>query len=94
MLGREPSINDYLPVGAASYYLQDLYIVENPNAAERRKLLDDAGDGSTYSRQHALYHPLLRSSAQAFGFFGHAVPIEIVTCEGTISGSSRAWDRL
>jgi hypothetical protein len=69
VLGREPSINDYLPVGAASYYLQDHYIVENPNADARRKLLDDAGDGSTYSRWHALYHPLLRSSAQAFGFF-------------------------
>ena len=53
ILGREPALSDYLPVGGAPYYLQYHYIVENPNPAERRKLLDDAGDGSDYSRLHA-----------------------------------------
>ena len=69
VLGKELNINDYLPVGPAAYYLQYHYIVANPYPKDRRKLVDDAGDGSAYSRQHAIYHPLLRGAATAFGFF-------------------------
>jgi class 3 adenylate cyclase len=69
VLGHEPNVNDYLPVGPAAYYLQYHYIVTNPYPAAQRKLLDDAGDGSAYSRQHAIYHPLLRAAATSFGFF-------------------------
>jgi class 3 adenylate cyclase len=69
VLGKEPNINDYLPIGAAAYHLQYHYIVTNPHPADRRKLVDDAGDGSAYSGQHALYHPLLRAAATTFGFF-------------------------
>ncbi|TIT29427.1 MAG: GAF domain-containing protein, partial [Mesorhizobium sp.] len=68
-LGREPALSDYLPVDGAPYDLQYHYIVENPNPAERRKLLDDAGDGSEYSRLHAIYHPLMRAAATTVGFF-------------------------
>lgn len=68
ILGREPALSDYLPVGGAPYYLQYHYIVESPNP-ERRKLLDDAGDGSEYSRLHAIYHPLMRAAATTVGFF-------------------------
>ncbi|WP_095080343.1 adenylate/guanylate cyclase domain-containing protein [Mesorhizobium sophorae] len=68
-LGREPALSDYLPVGGAPYYLQYHYIVENPNPPERRKLLDDAGDGSEYTRLHAIYHPLMRAAATTVGFF-------------------------
>jgi class 3 adenylate cyclase len=69
ILGHAPNLNDYLPVGPAAYYLQYHYIVANPYPADRRKLLDDAGDGSAYSAQHAIYHPLLRSAATSLGFF-------------------------
>ena len=69
VLGKEPALADYLPVGAAPYYLQYHYIVANPNPQERRKLLDDAGDGSDYSRLHAVYHPLMRAAAATVGFF-------------------------
>ena len=69
LLGKEPALADYLPVGAAPYYLQYHYIVANPHPAERRKLLDDAGDGSDYSRLHAIYHPLMRAAAATVGFF-------------------------
>ena len=69
VLGREPALADYLPVGAAPYYLQYHYIVANPHPAARRKLLDDAGDGSDYSRLHAVYHPLMRAAATTVGFF-------------------------
>ena len=43
------------------------------NPAERRKLLDDAGDGSDYSRLHAVYHPLMRAAAATVGFFDFMV---------------------
>jgi class 3 adenylate cyclase len=69
VLGKELNINDYLPVGPAAYYLQYHYIVANPHPKSQRKLVDDAGDGSAYSKQHAIYHPLLRGAATAFGFF-------------------------
>jgi class 3 adenylate cyclase len=69
VLGKEPNINDYLPVGPAAYYLQYHYIVANPYPPERRGLVDDAGDGSAYSSHHATYHPLLRAAATTFGFF-------------------------
>jgi class 3 adenylate cyclase len=69
VLGHTPNVNDYLPVGPAAYYLQYHYIVANPYPADRRKLLDDAGDGSAYSAQHAIYQPLLRAAATSFGFF-------------------------
>lgn len=69
VLGREADLADYLPVGAAPYYLQYHYIVTNPNPAQRRNLLDDAGDGSDYSRLHAMYHPLMRAAATTVGFF-------------------------
>jgi class 3 adenylate cyclase len=69
VLGREPNVNDYLPVGPAAYHLQYHYIVSNPHPPERRKLLDDAGEDSFYSWQHAIYHPLLRTAASTFGFF-------------------------
>src|SRR5215472_9788516 len=68
-LGKEPDIKQYLPDGNAAYYLQYYYIVTNPDPPDRRKLLDDAHDGSAWSRQHAISHPLMRAAAASFGFF-------------------------
>lgn len=61
-------VKEFLPAGPAPYFLQDWYIVSNPYLAVRRKLLDNAGDGSTYSRIHAIYHPLMRTAATTLGF--------------------------
>src|SRR5476649_793961 len=69
LLGKDVAVADYLPKGGAANYLQYHYIVANPQPAARRKLLDDAGDGSNYSRVHALYHPLLRNAGSLVGFF-------------------------
>jgi class 3 adenylate cyclase len=60
LLGKDAAVADYLPNGAA---------VANPQPASRRRLLDDAGDGSTYSALHATYQPLLRTAAATVGFF-------------------------
>jgi class 3 adenylate cyclase len=62
LLGANTPLQDFLPVGSAPYFLQDWYIVDNPHSKERRKLIDQAGEGS-YAKLHALYHPLLRTAA-------------------------------
>jgi len=69
VLGEESALADYLPVGAAPYFLQHHYIVANPHPRGRRALIDDASDGSAYSRLHATYHPLMRAAAKTVGFF-------------------------
>src|SRR5512143_1304971 len=58
LLGADTPVQEFLPVGTAPYFLQNWYIVDNPQPEARRKLFDDAGDGSAYSKLHALYHPL------------------------------------
>ncbi len=69
LLGKEAALADYLPTGPAATYLQYHYIVANPQPAARRRLVDDAGDGSAYSALHATYQPLLRTAAATVGFF-------------------------
>ena len=69
ILGKELNINEYLPIGPAAYYLQYHYIVANPHPRIAASSWTTPHDGSAYSRQHAIYHPLLRSAAAAFGFF-------------------------
>jgi class 3 adenylate cyclase len=73
VLNKDVAPADYLPVGAAATYLQYHYIVANPQPPSRRKLLDDAGDGSAYSALHALYHPMMRNAASTLGFFDFMV---------------------
>jgi class 3 adenylate cyclase len=68
LLGPATPAKDVLPIGNAPYFMQDWYIVDDPQPADRRKLVNDAGDGSRYSAVHALYHPLLRGAAAAVGF--------------------------
>jgi hypothetical protein len=67
LLGPNTPLQDFLPVGSASYFLQDWYIVDNPHPKERRKLVDQAGEGA-YAKLHALYHPLLRTAAGTLNF--------------------------
>jgi len=69
LLGTKINVTDYLPVNNATNYLQYHYIVANPHPAARRRLLNDAGDGSAYSAAHATYHPLMREAAATVGFF-------------------------
>lgn len=68
LLGKDVSAEEFMPMTAAPYFLQDLYIVRNPHPEGRRDLLDNPGDGSTYSRIHAIYHPLMRTAAATVGF--------------------------
>jgi class 3 adenylate cyclase len=68
LLGRDVRAAEFMPSSPSSYFLQDLYIVRNPHPDGRRDLLDDAGDGSAYSKVHAVYHPLMRTAAATVGF--------------------------
>ena len=69
LLGKEPALEDYLPAGNATTYLQYYYIVANPHSSDQRALLDDPGDGSRYSAVNATYNPLLRAAANTAGFW-------------------------
>ncbi len=42
-------------------FLHDLYVRSNSNGIENKSLLDDAGDGSSYSAGHVELHPVMRS---------------------------------
>jgi class 3 adenylate cyclase len=68
LLGTDVPATEFMPTSPAAYFLQDRYIVRNPHPDGRRDLLDDAGDGSAYSKVHAVYHPLMRTAAATVGF--------------------------
>jgi class 3 adenylate cyclase len=64
----KPALESYLPASATARYLQYHYIASNPHPYSRTEQLDQAGDGSDYSRVHQTYHPLLRNIARNFGY--------------------------
>jgi methyl-accepting chemotaxis protein len=49
--------------------LHSLYIGDNPHPTGYKDMLDDAGDGSSYSQAHARYHPWLRSLQQVGDYY-------------------------
>ena len=69
ILGREPALSDYLPVGGAPYYLQYHYIVENPTRRSGASFSTTPATEATTARLHAIYHPLMRAAATTVGFF-------------------------
>jgi class 3 adenylate cyclase len=63
-----PRFEDYLPVTPAAFHLQYAYIVKNPGPGQRRQM-QDAEDGSDYSRVHAKYHHSFRNIIEEFGYY-------------------------
>ncbi len=59
----------YYPNTVEACYLQFQYIVENPNPAGEKHLLQDANDGSEYSSAHQKYHQYLTDVTTKFGFY-------------------------
>ncbi|MCK5684449.1 transporter substrate-binding domain-containing protein, partial [bacterium] len=59
----------YIPKQLKTQIIQNLYITENPNSIGQKQLLNDAGDGSHYSKAHSLYHPVIRSFLEKFGYY-------------------------
>jgi len=64
-----PILESYLVRSPASRYLQYQYIAANPNPVSRKQLLDQASDGSAYSRVHGLHHPIFRNIVTKFGYY-------------------------
>ena len=66
--GLEVPTASLLPDSESGQFVQYQYIARNPDGFDDRDRLDDAGDGSAYSRAHAEYHPLLRALMRNAGF--------------------------
>ena len=49
--------------------MQYLYISTNPHEIGSKGLLDYADDGSSYSQAHKIYHPIIRSYLEKFGYY-------------------------
>lgn len=54
------------PENPNSAYLQYQYLAQDVNKLSN---VDDAGDGTFYSRAHRRYHPILRNYIEEFGYY-------------------------
>ena len=57
------------PLDEDSIYLQYQYISSNPNPLGSKETLDQASDGTTYSKLHGKYHPMVRNYLNKFGYY-------------------------
>jgi methyl-accepting chemotaxis protein len=67
--GGTTSVSSLIPTDDAVRAAQFLYMTDNSNPTGSKHLMDDAGDGSTYSAVHAKYHPAMRLFLEEFGFY-------------------------
>ena len=67
-VGQAGTPQTYIPTSPAAQYVQYFYIVRNPYPVAGRVKLEDALDGSDYSKVHKRYHRILREYAEKFGF--------------------------
>jgi class 3 adenylate cyclase len=63
----DPRLPTYFPPFAQGRYTKYHYIAANPHP-DKRKLLDDARDGSQWSAIHKKFHPRIRRIADLFGY--------------------------
>ena len=68
-LETKASIEAYWPRDKDSRTLQYYYISANSNPQGEKLKLDYANDGSSYSRAHAKYHPIIRDYLEKFGYY-------------------------
>jgi serine phosphatase RsbU (regulator of sigma subunit) len=59
----------HMPIDTNSRILQDLYISRNLNQLGQKHHLTYSLDGSSYSQSHRIYHPLIRSYLEKFGYY-------------------------
>ena len=59
----------FRPLDGSTVTLQYHYIEQNVNELGSKDLLDEASDGSDYSKSHKLYHPIIRNYLQKFGYY-------------------------
>jgi methyl-accepting chemotaxis protein len=62
-------VSDYLPTETNTRIVQDLYIASNPHETGSKFRLEYSRNGSSYSKTHQLYHPVIRSYLERFGYY-------------------------
>ncbi len=65
----EQVLTNYRPTEQTEQYLQYHYIANNSFPVGEKNKLDDAKDGSDYSKFHQKYHPIFRNISQKFGYY-------------------------
>lgn len=68
-IDKEVETDQFIPKKLTERILQDLYISGNENPVGDKHFLSDAGDSSAYSKAHHVYHPLIRSYLEKFGYY-------------------------
>jgi anti-anti-sigma regulatory factor/HAMP domain-containing protein len=61
--------SNYIPTDLRAQLMQYEYVSANPNPIGEKNLLEAATTPSQYNRTHALYHPILNSFQEKFGFY-------------------------
>ena len=64
-----PIFESYRPTSPESRYLQYHYIANNPNNVGKKDELENAKDGSNYSKLHERYHSLFRNLINRSGYY-------------------------
>ena len=67
--GKKPPLKEQFQLDDDSLFLQHQYISSNPNPLGSKEVMDTPDDGTTYSKLHAKYHPVVRSYLQKFGYY-------------------------
>lgn len=62
-------VDSYLPQENAGRYLQYQYLAKNPFPIRSKYQLNDAKDGSDYSKAHAIFHPRFKRIIQLFDYY-------------------------
>ena len=61
-------VENYLPPAGIATVLQYLFISSNPHPTGQKSLMITSRDNSDYGRVHALYHPVMLSFLEKFGY--------------------------
>ncbi|MFH1080663.1 MAG: methyl-accepting chemotaxis protein [Pseudomonadota bacterium] len=65
----QADMTKWFPADKSGLILQTLYIAQNRHDIGKKETLDASDDGTTYSKLHAKYHPILRQYLQEFGYY-------------------------
>jgi methyl-accepting chemotaxis protein len=68
-LGKEASIDQYLPHEPQSIYLQYQYIANNANQTGEKHQLLQAADETQYNEYHGKYHKIIKNFLEKFGYY-------------------------
>jgi methyl-accepting chemotaxis protein len=63
------SVDRFWPTKSSTRFLQHLYLSSNKFETGSKHQLDSASDGSSYTKAHSLYHPIIRSYLEKFGYY-------------------------